>query len=309
MGADQQSPSAIPGSLAAEKRDIEPRLARHTLLATNTSSIPLEILSESLEQPERLIGLHFFNPVAKMQLIEIVRGTDTGAEQIERALAFCHLIDRFPLPVSSAPGFLVNRILMPCLMEAVLLVSEGMPVESVDQAALDLGMPMGPLQLADTVGLDICLSVAKHLLSDPGKEIPTPLQLKVAAGQLGRKTGRGFYQYSGKHPKMRSPSRQPGQATDISERLLLRLLNESVVCLQENVVTDSDLLDAGLVLGIGFAPFTGGPLHYIRQTGREQVQKRLHNLEDRYGSRFTANRGWESIVRSGKEGCYPVDSS
>ncbi|MCH8263563.1 MAG: enoyl-CoA hydratase/isomerase family protein, partial [Proteobacteria bacterium] len=174
---------------------IESLLKPDTILATNTSSIPLDELSETLQQPDRLVGIHFFNPVAKMQLVEIVEGENTSQENKNKAAKFCRCIDRLPLPVKSSPGFLVNRILMPYLMEAVKLLEEGVPAQVIDRAATDFGMPMGPILLADTVGLDICLSVAEILGEALGLNVPEALRKKVKAGKLGVKSGQGFYQY------------------------------------------------------------------------------------------------------------------
>ena len=176
-------------------RDIEPQMKPDAILATNTSSIPLEELAGALSKPERLVGLHFFNPVAMMQLVEVVNGQSTSATVLAQAMTFTRKIDRLPLPVTSTPGFLVNRILMPYLMEAVTLESEGVPPALIDQAATTFGMPMGPVQLADTVGLDICLHVAEILADHFNAEIPERLKTLVKDGNLGRKSGRGFYAY------------------------------------------------------------------------------------------------------------------
>jgi 3-hydroxyacyl-CoA dehydrogenase/enoyl-CoA hydratase/3-hydroxybutyryl-CoA epimerase len=177
-------------------RNIEPRMRSDAVLATNTSSIPLEELCGALARPERLVGLHFFNPVAVMQLVEIVNGKSTAAEISGKTMAFTRLLDRLPLPVSSTPGFLVNRILMPYLLEAVVLESEGVPAAVIDRAATAFGMPMGPMELADTTGLDICLHVAHILSGHFHTAIPERLQQLVAAGHLGKKSGRGFYRYN-----------------------------------------------------------------------------------------------------------------
>ncbi len=275
---------------------LEPQLKPGALLATNTSSIPLQELCTTLQQPSRLVGLHFFNPVARMQLVEVVSSPATDPQQAARAAAFARRIDRLPLPVTSTPGFLVNRILMPYLLEAVNLEAEGVPAHLIDKAALDFGMPMGPILLADTVGLDICLSVADILAQGQDDLVPTRLRERVLAGRLGKKSGQGFYRYSnGKPVKMHSPGR-PYVSPDLGDRLMLRLLNESVACLREAVVSDADLLDAGVIFGTGFAPFRGGPLQYIRSNGPAQLLARLHMLEQRYGSRFTPDAGWSALT-------------
>ena len=276
---------------------IEPLLKPETILATNTSSIPLDELSETLKQPDRLVGIHFFNPVAKMQLVEIVEGNNTSEENKNKAAKFCRCIDRLPLPVKSSPGFLVNRILMPYLMEAVKLLEEGVPGQVIDKAATDFGMPMGPIHLADTVGLDICLSVAEILGAALGLNVPEALRKKVEAGELGVKSGQGFYQYQkGKQVKTKTAANSSGQQTDdIADRLVLQMLNESIACLREGVIEDHDLLDVGMIFGTGFAPFLGGPMHYMEQRGRQVIIDRLKELEGKYGKQFAADAGWKTV--------------
>ena len=276
-------------------RDIEPRMKPDALLATNTSSIPLEELSGALQQPERLVGLHFFNPVALMQLVEIVTGASTSDAVSHKAMEFTRRIDRLPLPVTSTPGFLVNRILMPYLMEAVLLESEGTPAAVIDSAATRFGMPMGPVELADTVGLDICLHVGEILAEHFDAEVPERLQALVADGHLGKKSGRGFYTFSkGKAVKPKVSTRG-WNLDDITNRLILRMLNEAVCCVREGVVGNQELLDAGLVFGTGFAPFRGGPMHYIESIGATTLRKELETLEHLRGKRFHPDPGWESL--------------
>ena len=277
--------------------ELEPRMREDALLATNTSSIPLAELRRDLTRPERLLGLHFFNPVAKMPLLEVVHDKATDAAALQQGLAFARHIDKLPLPVRSSPGFLVNRVLMPYLIEAVHLLEEGQPAPVVDRAALDFGMPMGPVELADTVGLDICLSVARKLAPVTGDTVPERLTAMVEAGHLGRKSGQGFYIWrKGRavKPKVKMPP--PQQRQELAERMILRLVNESVACLREGVVADADLLDAGVIFGTGFAPFRGGPMEYVRRQGRERCERRLHELEDHYGRQFHADPGWHDLA-------------
>jgi len=252
---------AIFENLEAKQRlfvALEARAKPTALLATNTSSIPLEQIRAPLRDPRRLIGLHFFNPVARMMLVEIVTASDTDAALVAGAAAFARQIDKLPLPVKSAPGFLVNRILAPYLMEAMRCVDEGIAPEAVDEATLAFGMPMGPIELADTVGLDICLAVGKML----GREDPEPRRLSelIAVGHLGRKSGRGFYEWKGgKAAKRAAGSVPPG----LAQRLIDPMLAEAKAALSEHIVADADLVDAGAIFGTGFAPYTGGPLHYL----------------------------------------------
>ena len=274
-------------------RTLERQLRPDAILASNTSSIPLEQIAQALEVPQRLIGLHFFNPVAKMQLVEVVHGSGTDPAIIDRGAAFVRRIDRLPLPVRSSPGFLVNRILMPYLLEAMSLLDEGVPAPVIDRAAVDFGMPMGPIELADTVGLDICLAVAKKLAPLFDLTLPGTLEaLVVEQKNLGRKTGRGFYRYDqGRIQREKVPaSYQP--PADLTDRMIFRLLNESVACLREGVVEDADLLDAGIIFGTGYAPFRGGPMHTIHSGGLEQQRGRLEALEKRHGVKFHPDQGW-----------------
>ncbi len=237
---------------------LEAKAKPTALLATNTSSIPLEQIGAPLGDPSRLIGLHFFNPVARMMLVEIVAGTHTRGELVPLAAAFARKIDKLPLPVKSAPGFLVNRILAPYLMEAMRCVDEGIAPETVDEAALAFGMPVGPIELADSVGLDICLAVGKML--GGGAEPPKKLTDLIAAGSLGRKTGRGFYDWTGGKAIKRRPGAAPA---GLAHRIIDPMLAEAKAALAEGIVADADLVDAGAIFGTGFAPFTGGPLHYL----------------------------------------------
>ncbi len=279
-------------------KDIEPRMKPDAILATNTSSIPLEELTSALQKPERLVGLHFFNPVAMMQLVEVVNGESTSAAVSARAMAFTRKIDRLPLPVTSTPGFLVNRILMPYLMEAVVLEAEGVPPVLIDKAATTFGMPMGPVQLADTVGLDICLHVAEILADHFNAEIPERLRKLVKDGNLGRKSGRGFYQYKKGKPVKPKAGSGNWNMEEITNRLVLRLLNESVSCLRENVVSEKDLLDAGMIFGTGFAPFRGGPMHHLDAVGAKALYKQLETLKSLRGDRFTPDPGWQALTHS-----------
>ncbi len=265
------------------------------VLATNTSSIRLETLRTVLKQPTRLVGLHFFNPVAKMPLVEVIHAEDTPKEVVAKALAFARHIDKLAVPVKSAPGFLVNRILMPYMMEAMLAADDGVALEAIDQAALDFGMPMGPAELADTVGLDVSLSVAKVFAKEFDKKIPASLVKLVEAKKLGRKTGEGFYKYADGKP-VKDKSKARGATQDLQDRLILPMLNEAVAVLREGIVADADLLDAGVIFGTGFAPFRGGPINYIRAAGAAKVEARLGQLAEVHGPRFKPDVGWSAAA-------------
>ncbi|MCC6201669.1 MAG: enoyl-CoA hydratase/isomerase family protein [Gammaproteobacteria bacterium] len=273
--------------------ELEPRLQPEALLASNTSSIPLEQLAEGLSDPSRLVGLHFFNPVASMRLVEIISGRDTAATAANRAAAFAVFLDRLPVPVRSSPGFLINRILLPYMLEALHLVTDGVPAPVIDQTMRRFGMPLGPVELADTVGLDVCLSVARILTAQFGGEVPAILEQKVVQGRLGKKTQRGFYEYRNGRIVTAATSGASGRDAEITDRLLLRLLNEALACLREQVVADADLVDAGMVFGTGFAPFRGGPMAYLRSRGADELRARLHELSAGWGAGFRPDAGWD----------------
>ncbi|MBN4080625.1 enoyl-CoA hydratase/isomerase family protein [Beggiatoa alba] len=277
-------------------KKIEPLIKDDCILATNTSSIPLEELTPALKNPSRFVGLHFFNPVAKMPLVEIVRGKETSKETMHRAASITKSIRRLPLPVSSSPGFLVNRILMPYLMEAVELVEEGIPLKAIDQAATDFGMPMGPIELADTIGLEICLKVAENLSQGMDIRVPGRLRNLVDKNHLGKKTNKGFYNYKNAKPIKPALAKNFTAPSDLADRLILRLLNEAVACLRDGVVDSNDMVDAGVIFGTGFAPFRGGPICYASTRGIEQLIKLLENLDGRYGDRFKADEGWNALL-------------
>ncbi|KTD15592.1 enoyl CoA hydratase [Legionella gratiana] len=265
-------------------KKIEKFAKKDAIIATNTSSIPLDEMSSVMDDPQRLVGIHFFNPVAKMDLVEVVSSDRTSKKVELNSCAFVNQIGKLPLPVKSSPGFLVNRVLMPYLMECVQLLDEGYSPETIDEAALAFGMFMGPVELADTVGLDVGLAVAENLTGHFGGTVPQKLRDMVQQGKLGRKSGEGFYQYkNGKAIKKR-----PNVAIDahIADRLILRMVNESAACLREGVVADADLLDAGMIFATGFAPFRGGPMNYAKDFGENNLEKLFKTLESKYGERF-----------------------
>ena len=235
---------------------LEPKLKPGAVLASNTSSLRLEDLRTVLQRPERLVGIHFFNPVAMMPLVEVVAANGADPAMIQAACAFVRQIDKLPLPVKSEPGFLVNAVLAPYLLEAMLAVDEGISPETIDEAMLAFGMPMGPIELADTVGLDIALAAGKQLAGR--SEAPHCLQQKVDAGQLGKKSGQGFYLWSGGRPNKAAPTSVP---PELANRLVLPLITRARQLLANGMVQDADLVDAGVIFGTGYAPFTGGPLN------------------------------------------------
>jgi 3-hydroxyacyl-CoA dehydrogenase/enoyl-CoA hydratase/3-hydroxybutyryl-CoA epimerase len=279
-------------------KSIEKRVKPSAILATNTSSIPLDDINSVLESPQRLIGIHFFNPVAKMLLVEVVKGTQTSGLVVDQAISFVRKLDRLPLPVKSSPGFLVNRILMPYLLESVALLQKGIPAPAIDKAMTDFGMPMGPITLADTVGLDVCLSVANYLSKYFNSPIPPQLVELVEKKKLGRKTGEGFYRYDKQKKQIKPPYSYDQPLDKIAERLVLRMLNECFACLREKVVADDDLLDAGMIFGTGFAPFRGGPIHYAQHQGIHQLYQEFVKQQEAQGEKASAIPEWNELEKA-----------
>ena len=250
-------------------QELQAKMKPGALLATNTSSIPLEELRTVLDQPTRFIGLHFFNPVAMLPLVEIIRSEDTDQEAL-------------------------NRILAPYMGEAMVLAEEGVPLPLIDKAAEDFGMPMGPVELADSVGLDVALGVSKVLGEAMNRPISDRLVEMVEAGKLGRKSGQGFYAWE--NGKAVKPDVGAAKAPDdLQDRLVLSMVNEAVACLSDGVVSSADMLDAGVIFGTGFAPFRGGPLNYARERGLDEVQARLKSLAAAYGPRFEPSGGFRDL--------------
>ncbi|MFT4248535.1 MAG: 3-hydroxyacyl-CoA dehydrogenase NAD-binding domain-containing protein [Pseudomonas sp.] len=272
---------------------LEPRLKPDALLTTNTSSIPLAELRGHIARPAQFAGLHYFNPVAQMPLVEIVQHDQFDAANVKRLAAFCKALDKLPVPVAGTPGFLVNRVLFPYLLEAASAYAEGIPGAVIDKAAVKFGMPMGPIELIDTVGLDVAAGVGAELAPFLGLQIPAALQT-VEPGKRGKKDGQGLYKWeNGKPVKPEVPADYTAP-DDLEDRLILPLLNEAVACLHDGVVADADLLDAGVIFGTGFAPFRGGPIQHIRATGADALHERLKTLQARHGGRFAPRPGWDS---------------
>ena len=293
---------AVPERLELKQKvyaGIESRMKPGAILATNTSSIPLQDLRTTLAKPERLLGLHFFNPVSRLQLVEVVSHDGSDPEMLKEALAFVGAIDRLPLPVKSSPGFLVNRALTPYMLEAMLMLDEHIDKVAIDAAAEKFGMPMGPIELADQVGLDICLDVGDMLRSKFGDLLPpTPAWLrdKVANGELGRKTGKGFYVWKdGKADKKPSSAATAQPTEEMIDRLILPMSNVCVAALREGIVDNPDTVDGAMIFGTGYAPFRGGPLNYARRRGPDNVVAALRALAAKFGGRFAPDAGWENF--------------
>lgn len=276
-------------------QNLQMAMKADAILATNTSSIRLEDLRTVLREPERFIGLHFFNPVAKLPLVEVIRCGDTRQEVLDSAFAFVKDIGKYALECASSPGFVVNRVLAPYMAEAMYMAESGIPLPAIDKAAEDFGMPMGPIELLDSVGIDVALQVSKVLGKAFDRDVPDTLGEMVQDGRLGRKSGKGFYEWQdGKAQK--PPPGESAQPPDLGDRLILPILNEAVACLNEGVVKDADLLDAGVIFGTGFAPFRGGPLQYARDRGVDEILRTMQRLESSYGERFRPHDGWDNIA-------------
>ena len=264
------------------------------MLATNTSSIELEELRTVLPEPKRFIGVHFFNPVALMPLVEVIRCDDTDQEALDIGFAFVKGIGKLPLECKSAPGFVVNRILAPYMAEAMHLFDDGVSLVDIDRAAERFGMPMGPVELVDSVGIDVALHVSKVLGGALNRPVPAGLAEMVERGHLGRKSGRGFYEWVDGKPQ--KPKDTSGDVpADLEDRLVLPMVNEAVACLADGVVSDPDLLDAGVIFGTGFAPFRGGPINYARERGKESVVAALKALAEAHGERFAPHSHWAQL--------------
>jgi len=263
---------AIYENLDAKKKvfaEIEAKAKPGAILATNTSSLPIEQIAEGLKDPGRLIGLHFFNPVALLPLIEVVRGPQSREEEVRKGAGFATRIGKMPLIVKSSPGFLVNRVLAPYMFDAMKRLAEGTPKEKIDAAAQKFGMPVGPIELADQVGLDVALSVAKIL------KMPTPddhpLMRLVEEKKLGKKTGEGFYKWVNDKAEKGTTSFRDQELAELGRALVDPLIDECEKALKEGVVASADHVDAGVIFGTGFAPFRGGPLQYrasVKGTGQ-----------------------------------------
>lgn len=275
-------------------RALTAKMKPDALLSTNTSSIRLEDLRTVLAEPERFIGLHFFNPVAQLPLVEVIRCEDTDQDALDIGFAFVKGIGKLPLECRSAPGFVVNRILAPYMAEAMHLAEAGVSLVEIDRAAERFGMPMGPVELVDSVGIDVAAHVSKVLGEAMNRPVPTRLTEMVEKGQLGRKSGQGFYQWvEGKAQKPASSG--SGVPDDIEDRLILPMVNEAASCLADGIVTDADLLDAGVIFGTGFAPFRGGPINYARERGVGKVVAALEALREAHGERFTPHPYWSEL--------------
>ncbi len=288
---------------------LKDRIGPHTLVATNTSAIPLAELADVFDDPSRLIGLHFFNPVAAMPLVEVVYDKTTDIGRVNDGSSFATQIGKYALPVTSTPGFLVNRVLVPYMYKAMTMHRDGIPKEALDRAAVKFGMPMGPVELVDTVGLDVGLGVIDTLLGDAAGEDRKVLEAMVEAGKKGKKTGEGFYKWEKGKPVRDAEAHKGHDLDDIARQLIQPYLDECLACLRDDVVEDKDLLDAGMIFGTGFAPFRGGPVHYIEQG--EVKADAADSLLDaaRASTASTAKSTRKSSKKAANKPTHPADQA
>ena len=289
---------------AVEKMDLKKDIFRKleqlagpdTILATNTSALSVTELAESLCAAERVVGIHFFNPVHRMQLVEVIHTPRTDAEVVRRALKFVQAMGKLPVLVKDSPGFVVNRVLMPYLVEAARLFEAGAEVAELDEAMLDFGMPMGPLRLVDEVGTDVSLHVAETLASHYHRRMAVPevLGKLVKGGHLGRKSGEGFYLHKGKEASVgesaerfvKDDSAANLDRVDLELRMVLLMVNEAARCVEEGIVSGPEDVDFAMIMGAGFAPFRGGPLRHADTLGVANVVRAMNELVDEGETRF-----------------------
>jgi 3-hydroxyacyl-CoA dehydrogenase / enoyl-CoA hydratase / 3-hydroxybutyryl-CoA epimerase len=281
-------------------KELEKEISSTCVVASNTSSLSISEMQTSLEKPERFGGMHFFNPVHKMPLVEVIRGAKTSDEAVSKIYQFSKQLGKTPIVVKDAPGFLVNRLLMPYLNEATWLLQEGASIEAIDRELLKFGMPMGPFELIDEVGIDVGEKVAHILFEAFGKRMePSPFNaLVVKAGMLGKKNSKGFYQYEqegrkkvfsseiysilGVTPKDGSPLSKE----EIVDRCILPMINEASRCLDDEIVKTPEEVDLGMIMGTGFPPFRGGLLRYADSIGSKEILSRLRRYESKAPERF-----------------------
>lgn len=280
-------------------KDLENHVSDDCVIASNTSSLSISEMQSVMRKPERFVGMHFFNPVEKMPLIEVIRGEKTSDEAVATIFQFSKQLGKTPIVVKDAPGFLVNRLLLPYMNEATWLLADGVPIGEIDKAFLDFGMPMGPMELIDEVGVDVGEKVA-HILHDAfgARALPAPFNAKiVASGRLGKKNGKGLYDYDaqGRNKKLDpkiyeilgvTPSPGAVAAEEIVERCILPMINEATRCLEEGIVATPSEVDLGMIMGTGFPPFRGGLLRYADTLGAKTIVERLKKYQARFGARY-----------------------
>lgn len=291
--------------------EIEPRVKDTCILASNTSSLSITEIAEAVKKPERVVGFHFFNPVHRMPLLEVIRGDKTSDETTAIAVAFAKRIGKTPIVVKNSPGFLVNRILGPYINEAALMLEEGAKIEEIDRAMVDFGMPMGPLNLLDEVGIDVGYKVAKILAEAFGERV-TPskvIECMYEDKRLGKKGGKGFYIYEGRSKRVDENvyalfkhlvKPKPLTREEMQDRLVFIMLREAVLCLEEKIVRRPRDVDAGMIFGTGFPPFRGGLLRYADSLGLSNCHDKFFTLKEKYGARFETPELLQKLAMKGE---------
>jgi 3-hydroxyacyl-CoA dehydrogenase/enoyl-CoA hydratase/3-hydroxybutyryl-CoA epimerase len=290
-------------------RKLDEQAGLETILATNTSALSVTELAGATAHPERVVGIHFFNPVHRMQLVEVIVAKQTSPDVVRRAVKYVQQIGKLPIVVKDSPGFLVNRILMPYLLEAGHLFECGASVENVDEAMLEFGMPMGPLRLIDEVGVDVSQHVAENLAGHYKNrmEVPDVLNQLMKAGWLGRKSKKGFYDHlEGKDAevnlqvdKFKKDTSAAGLTREeLRNRMVMLMINEAARCFEEGLVAEPADVDLGMIMGTGFAPFLGGPLRFAEYLGLEQVLEELKGLSLKHGPKFAPALLLEFMVKN-----------
>jgi 3-hydroxyacyl-CoA dehydrogenase/enoyl-CoA hydratase/3-hydroxybutyryl-CoA epimerase len=292
---------------------VEPMLKSDAIFASNTSTIPIAKIAEAAQRPDRVVGMHFFSPVHKMPLLEVIVTAQTAPEVTTTAVAFGRKLGKTVIVVNDSPGFFVNRILGPYLNEAGRMLDEGYDIDGIDKAMVDWGFPVGPMTLLDEVGLDIAAKSGPILAVAFGERLKSPASLDrvIASGRLGRKNKKGFYLYDEKGKKggvdssvySLMPERKPNpmaKAEDIQQRLSLAMLNEAARCLDEGVIRQARDGDIGAIFGIGFPPFRGGPFRCIDTIGVANLVRQLELLDHQHPGRFGASRLLRQLASSGK---------
>jgi 3-hydroxyacyl-CoA dehydrogenase/enoyl-CoA hydratase/3-hydroxybutyryl-CoA epimerase len=292
-------------------RRLDDLVREDAVLATNTSALSITELAAATKHPRRVVGFHFFNPVHQMQLVEVILGRETAPVIAQRALRFAQAIGKLPVLVKDSPGFLVNRILLPYMIEAGKLFWDGASIEDIDEAMLDFGMPMGPLRLIDEVGADVAMHVAETLAAAFPERLRVPgiLPALIRAGLLGRKAGKGFYLY----PKGRDATPNPAAIAlrpnapasaltqkDLALRMSLLMVNEAARCLEEGIVEKPGDVDFAMVMGTGFAPFRGGPLRLADRAGAGKITDELSRLADNVGPQYAPAAILKQLSQAGK---------
>jgi 3-hydroxyacyl-CoA dehydrogenase/enoyl-CoA hydratase/3-hydroxybutyryl-CoA epimerase len=281
------------------------------ILASNTSSLSIDLIAKDVQDAARVVGMHFFNPVHKMPLVEVIAGARTSATAVNTVVAFSRQLGKTPIVVKDGPGFLVNRLLCFYMAEALNLLAQGHPIEELDQTMLAWGMPIGPIALVDEVGIDVAVKVA-HILGDAfGERLPPPANedKMVASGRLGAKNQRGFYRYENRRRTAPDPeiyevlgiTPRAGQTPTerMIDRMVLPMVNEAARCLAEHVVASPGDLDLSMILGTGFPPFRGGLCRYADERGLASIVSDLEAMAVALGTRFAPAQALRDAARAG----------